>query len=210
MIVPEKKRKIAKILSLIVIVTSIMVIIGWIFDIGILKSISPEWVSMKLSTAVTFVLSGVSLYFIARAREGEFDIAQVVLSITSLIIVLLMGIFFFSALLKINTGVEDLFIKEQAGAVKTVVPGRPSVPTMLNFLFIAAAGVLTMLNPKKLRSKLRIIGLIVGIIGAVPVVGYIINVPLLFYFIEGINSAVAFNTAVLFVLLGKGLVCLSD
>jgi hypothetical protein len=206
----EKKRKIAKVLSLIVIVAGIIVIIGWIFNIGILKSISPEWVSMKLATAVAFVLSGVTLYFIAKAREGEFDIAHVVLSITSLLIVLIMGILFFSALLKINTGAEDLFIKEQAGAVKTVVPGQPSVPTMLNFLFIAAAGVLTMLNPKELRSKLRIIGLIVGIIGTVPVVGYIISVPLLYYFIDGINSAIAFNTAVLFVLLGKGLVCLSD
>jgi hypothetical protein len=47
-------------------------------------------------------------------------------------------------------------------------------------------------------------------IGAVAVVGYIINVPLLYYFIEGINSAIASNKAVLFVLLGKGLVCLSD
>ena len=206
----EKKRKIAKVLSVIVIVSGIMVIIGWIFDIGILKSISPEWVSMKLSTAIAFVLSGVTLYFISRAREGEFDIAQVVLSITSLTIVLLMGIFFFSALLNMNTGTEDLFVREEAGAVKTVVPGRPSVPTILNFLFIGAAGVLTILNPKKLRSKLRIIGLIVGIIGAVPVVGYIIKVPLLYYFIDGINSAIAFNTAVLFVLLGKGLVCLSD
>ena len=207
---PEKKRKIAKVLSLIVIVTGIIVIIGWIFDIDILKSISPEWVSMKLATAVTFVLSGITLYFIARAREGEFDSAQVILSITSLMIVLLMGILFFSALLKINTGAEGLFIKEQAGAIKTVVPGRPSVPTMLNFLFIAGAGVLTMLNPKKLRSKLRIIGLIVETIGAVPLVGYIINMPLLYYFIDGMNSAIAFNTAVLFVLLGKGLVCLSD
>lgn len=210
MMVPEKKRKIAKILSGIVIVTGIMVIIGWIFDIGILTSISPEWVSMKLSTAIAFVLSGVTLYFIAKAREGEFDIAQVVLPITSLMIVLLIGIFFFSAFLKINTGVEDLFIKEHAGAVKTVVPGRPSVPTMLNFLFIAAGGVLTMLNPKNSRLKLRIIGLIVGIIGVVPVVGYIIKVPLLYYFIDGINSAIAFHTAALFVLLGTGLVCLSD
>lgn len=94
------------------------------------------------------------------------------------------------------------------GAVKTVTPGRPSVPTMLNFIFIASAGILTILNPKQLRSKQRIIGLIVGIIGAVAVVGYIMNAPLLYYFMEGMNSAIAGHTAILFVLIGMGLLCL--
>jgi hypothetical protein len=206
--IPEKKRKTAKVLSLIVIIVAIMVIIGWIFDIGVLKSISPAWVTMKLTTAIAFLLSGITLYFIVKAIEGEFDKAQVALSITSLIIILLMGTLFFSALLKIHTGVDDLFIKESAAAVKSVAPGRPSVPTMLNFILMASAGILTILKPGNVRSKLRLIGLTVGIIGAVAVAGYIMNAPLLYYFIEGINSAMAFHTAILFVLLGIGLLCL--
>ena len=205
---PEKKRKIAKALSLIVIIAGIMVIAGWIFDIGVLKSISPAWVTMKLSTAIAFLLSGITLYFIVKAIEGEFDKAQVALSITSLIIVLLMGTLFFSALLKIHTGVDDLFIKESATAVKSVAPGRPSLPTMLNFILIASAGILTLLNPGNLQPKLRLIGLTVGITGAVAVAGYIMNAPLLYYFIEGINSAMACHTAILFALLGMGLLCL--
>jgi len=191
-----------------VIIAGFMVIIGWIFNISLLKSIMPGWVSMKFDTAIAFILSGITLYFIVRAVEGEFDKAQVVLSITSLIIVLLMGTLFFSALLEIRTGVEDLFIKEAAGTIKTVTPGRPSVPTMLNFILIASAGILTTLNPDNLRSKLKIIGVIVGLIGALAIIGYIIDVPILYYYIEGINSAVALNTAVLFVLLGIGLLCL--
>ena len=205
---PDKKRKTAKVLSLIVIIVAIMVIIGWIFDISVLKSISPAWVTMKLTTAIAFLLSGITLYFIIRAIEGEFDKAQVALSITSLIIILLIGTLLFSAFLKIHTGVDGLFIKEPAGAVKTVTPGQPSVPTMLNFILMAVAGIFTILNPNKLQPKLRIIGLAVGTIGAAAVVGYIINAPLLYYFIEGINSAMACHTAILFVLLGMGLLCL--
>jgi len=206
--IPEKKRKTAKVLSLIVSIAAIMVIIGWIFDISALKSISPAWVTMKLTTAIAFLLSGITLYFIVRAIEGEFDKAQVALSITSLIIILLIGTLLFSAFLKIHTGVDGLFIKEPAGAVKTVTPGQPSVPTMLNFILMAVAGIFTILNPNKLQPKLRIIGLAVGTIGAAAVVGYIINAPLLYYFIEGINSAMACHTAILFVLLGMGLLCL--
>src|SRR4030043_106065 len=89
----EKKRKTDKMLAAVVGIAGVVVMLGWIFDIGVLKSISPHWVSMKFDTAIAFVLSGITLYFIVRAVEGEFDKAQVVLSITSLVIILLMGIF---------------------------------------------------------------------------------------------------------------------
>jgi hypothetical protein len=205
---PKEKKKIAKVLSLVVGITGIMVMSGWIFDISILKSISPAWVSMKFDTAIAFVASGITLYFITRAKEGAFDQAQVALSITSLIIILFMGILFFSTLLGIHTGTEDLFIKEINLSASTVIPGRPSLPTMVNFILIALAGILTMLNLKKLRPKLKIIGLAVGIIGALAVIGSIINAPLLYYFIAGVNSAMALHTALLFVLIGIGLLCL--
>ena len=119
-----------------------------------------------------------------------------------------MGTLFFSAVLKIRTGAEDLFIKEAVGAVKTVTTGRPSVPTMFNFILIASAGILTTLNPGNLRSKLKIIGVIVGLIGAMAVIGYIINAPNLYYYIEGVNSAIALHTAALFMVLGIGFICL--
>jgi hypothetical protein len=208
--VPKNKRRIAKAVSLVVSLAGVLVMIGWIFDISILKSIFPAWVSMKFDTAITFLLSGITLYFIIRAVEGEFDKAPVALCITTLIIILLMGILFFSALLGIHTGAESLFIQEAAGAVKTVTPGRPSVPTMLNFVLIALAGILTMLNPEKVPLRLKIIGYVVGTIGVLAIVGYIINAPLLYYFIEGKNSAMACHTAILFVLFGTGLLCLSD
>lgn len=206
--VPENKKRIAKILSLVVTVSGITVMIGWIFDISVLKSILPAWVSMKFDTAIAFVFSGITLYFLVRAQEGEFDKAQVALSITSLIIILLMGILFFSHLLNIRTGTEDLFIKEAAGTSKTVAPGRPSFPTVANFILIALAGIFTMLDPLKTRLKLKVIGIMVGMIGLSAVMGYILNAPLLYFYLPGINSAMACHTAILFVLTGIGLLCL--
>jgi hypothetical protein len=201
-------RKTARILSLVVIIAGVTVIIGWIFDIGILKSISPAWVSMKFDTSIAFVLSGITLYFIARAVEGEFDKAQVVLSIISLVIILLIGTLLFSAVFGVNTGAEELFIKDIAANNKTIVPGRPSLPTMLSFILIASAGILTTLNPHNLKFKLKIIGVIVGLIGTLAVAGYIFNIPLLYYYIEEVNSAIALHTAALFIVLGIGFICL--
>lgn len=199
-----------KLISLIVSLCGVMVMIGWIFDIDFLKGLPASWISMKFDTAVAFLLSGISLYFIVRTQEGEFDKAQVVISITSLIIMLLMGILFFSSIFRIQTGAEHLIFNEVPGGVKTVIPGRPSIPTMFSFILVAIAGVLSILHLKNIRTTLVIIGLFVGIIGASAVLGYIINAPYLYYYFEGVNSAMAFLTATLFALLGAGLICLYE
>lgn len=206
----QARRKIAKAISIVAAVTAIIVIIGWIFDIGILKSVSAAWVSMKFDTAVSFLLSGIILYFISKAFEGDFDRAQVVISIASFVLIMLMGTLFFSALMGVHTGTEDIFVKETVMAPMTAAPGRPSVPTMFNFVLIAIAGIVTMLRSSKLKSIFRIIGFIVGAIGISAIAGYSLNLPALYYFVEGLNSAMAIHTAVLFVLLGIGIICLSD
>ena len=205
---PEgRPNPLVKAISLFVTVAGLAVMAGWIFDIGALKSISPAWISMKFSTAIAFVASGVTLYFLARAREGEFEKAQMALSITSLIISLIMGLLFFSDIFGVKTGIEDLFIKD-TDRVQSVVPGMPSAPTMINFMLVALAAITTLLNSANLVEKLRIIGIIIGTIGALSVAGYIFNAPLLYYYIEGINSAMALHTSLLFILFGVGLACL--
>jgi hypothetical protein len=201
----EKRRKSAKIVSLAVIVATLLVIIGWIGDIAPLKSILNSWVTMKFDTAIAFLLSSAILYFIVRVHEGEVDRSQIALSIASLILILLMGLLFFSALFGIQTGVEELFVKEEAGIVKSVIPGRPSIPTMFNFLLIGLAAILTLLKSIQSRKYLKIIGLAVAGIGTVAVIGYILNFPVLYYYLEGKNSAMACHAAILFVLLGFGL-----
>lgn len=206
--ISEKKRKIAKVLSLIVVTAGLCVIVGWVLDIGFLKSIRPTWVSMKFSTAIAFVLSGITLYFIVRVVEGELDKSQIILPITSLVIMLLMGILFFSAILKVHTGIEDMFVEETPNTIKTIVSGNPSIPTMFDFILIGIAGIIITLCPDKHHLVLNIIGIIISATGILPIVGYSLDFPVLYYYIEGINSAIACHTAALFVLLGTGLLCL--
>jgi hypothetical protein len=201
-------KNLVQLLSLMVAFSGVLVIFGWIFDVTILKSISPAWVSMKFDAAIAFCLSGIMLYSLARVKRGEFDMAQIVISTASFVVILLMGTLLISSLLGIHTGVEDLFIKEIHPAAKTVVAGRPSVPTMINFLLVSLAGILVILGYKKTHPAFKIIGLVVGLIGALALIGYVISFPIFYYYIPGLNSAMACNTAGLFVLLGVGLLCL--
>ena len=204
----NKKTKISEALGTIVALAGLVVMIGWILDIAVLKSILPVWVTMKFSTALCFFLSGITLYIIANSQEKGLGIAQVVLPITTLCILLLMATLLISVFIGLRTGVEDLFVKEAEGAVKTTTPGRPSVGTMINFVLMATAGILTILDIARLKVKFLAIGRIVAFIGSVAIVGYIFNTPVLYYTVEGFSTAMAFHTAILFVLLGVGLISL--
>lgn len=203
-----KNYRVSKGLAIFVVIAGAIVMLGWIFDIGILKSILPGWISMKFSTALSFVLSGIILYLIAMSLESGSGVAQAFLPVAVLIILLMMVSQLAATFLGLRLGIEELFIKEAKGTVRSVVPGRPSVPTMVSFILIAAAGMLTMLNLANLKSKLRFLGWIIMIIGTVAVLGYLVNAPLLYYYIEGKNSAMAFHTAILFALIGISLIFL--
>ena len=203
-----KNYKVSKGLALFVALSGAIVMLGWIFDICILKSILPGWVTMKSTTAVCFILSGITLYLIAISFESKFDVAQVFLPMPVSIILLIMGVHLTSTFLGLRLKMGEVFIKEANGAVFTTVPGRPSVPTMISFILVATAGVITMLNLANSKSKLRFLGWVIMIIGTVAVLGYLVNAPLLYYYIEGKDSAMALHTAILFALTGINLIFL--
>jgi hypothetical protein len=109
-----------------------------------------------------------------------------------------------STFLDVRTGVEDLFVRETEDAVKTTTPGRPSVGTMINFILVAIAGILTLFDMKKLGQKIYVIGSIILVIGSLAVLGYVLSMPFLYYSVEGFSTAMALHTAILFIITGAG------
>lgn len=201
-----KKNDISEFLGIFISLSGAAVMLGWLLDIGVLKSILPFWVTMKFSTAVSFLFSGVILYYIARCHRQDRCVALMILPISSMVIFLLMASLLASTIIGINVGVEEMFVREPAQAVGSVVPGRPSVATMINFMFIAIAGISVPFFCQRFHAVLSFIGVIVGLIGFVAILGYVIGQPLFYFLIEGQSSAMACHTAILFALWGLGLI----
>src|SRR5688572_10403521 len=94
------------------------VLVGWVGDVAVLKSVLPQFASMKANTALSFVLLGVAL-FAAHAREplrrAHRPVALVALALAAL------------TLLQYATGIE-LGIDQVvfADPVATTWPGRMS------------------------------------------------------------------------------------
>lgn len=197
------KIKIVKFLAVFVSLAGLTVAIGWIFDVGILKSILPNLATMKFTTALCFIVSGVVLYAAAEEQKESSFIVQMILPSAILLILLLMVTLFISTVFGFSTGLDSFFIQEKIGAVNTAVPGRPSIVTMINFIVVALAGISILADFKK---SLTIPGSIILLIGSVAVSGYIFNQPILYYSIAGINTAMALLTALLFMLIGIGFI----
>ncbi|MEW6044043.1 MAG: HAMP domain-containing sensor histidine kinase [Thermoproteota archaeon] len=193
--------KISKAISLITIAIGIAVVAGWVFDVAALKSVVPQEVTMKFSTAISFVFSGVILYFVSNHFAGKVGNDQIAIPISGLVIFLFMASLLTTSILGVPNGIEQLFVTEDHAAVKTTLPGVPSIPTITNFLLIVVVGMISLNNSYNLRP-IRYIGYAILAVGAVSLIGHLSGQPLLYYYVENISTAMAIHTGILFVLIG--------
>lgn len=201
------KSQIVTLLAIIVTLGGAIVMMGWIMDIQILKNILPIWVTMKFITAFSFFFSGIILYFVSNTTISiQTDLSQMILGFAIIVILLLMTTLLFSSVLNIRSGVEDFFIVENIEAIQTLTPGRPSIGTMLNFVLVAAIGLITMNDLKKRRKITLVLGLTIIMTSIIAVLGYLLSIPFMYYLIEGTSTAMAFHTAILFLIVGFGFI----
>src|SRR2546423_1237277 len=118
-----------RILAIIIGSVGLVVVIGWIFNIAIFESLTPNSVTMKFSTAISFLMSCVILYLINESKCKNSELARVLLPAPIMIIMFYMSTLLISNLTGINTGIEKLFIIEKGGAQGSVLPGVPSIAT---------------------------------------------------------------------------------
>lgn len=189
-----------QVLSSLLVIAGVVVVVGWIFNIQILKSFYPGLVTMKFSTAVSFIISGLILYFGVNSELRYGSAAKLLLPIPVLQISLLMGIQFIAALLGIETGIETLFVREAQTAILSTGPGVPSLGTMVGFLLIAAVGTLSIIHMDDKETIYKIIGFFLLLLSSVALAGYVLDIQALYYYFEGMSTAMSFHTALLFFL----------
>ena len=192
----------AKILSLAVSLSGAVVMAGWAFDVPALTSVLTGLVTMKFVTAMCFFFTGLILFALASRCDDDSALMQFVLPTSNLLLLIVIIVLFADQYLDIRTGIEHAFVREPAGAVGSVAPGVPSVPTMLGFLLVAIAGEIAMIRPPGTRVSLRWIGAAVALVGFVALVGYATGTRELFFEIPSVSSGMAVHTAALFVVSG--------
>jgi len=185
-----KKSVIEKIILVFSIVTMAVggiVILGWIFDVSIFRSLSPNLVSMKMNTAVAFLFLGAAVLFLEKGRKAA--------SLASSLVVFLIGsLTFLEYLFGWNLGIDELLIKDAPGAVLTAVPGRMAIMTAINFILLG----LTLLGIRRYKKASDILSMAVLYNGFLAFLGYLQGV-VEFYKIGGTQiTAMALHTSIAF------------
>ncbi|MDP2630657.1 MAG: hypothetical protein Q8P56_04570 [Candidatus Uhrbacteria bacterium] len=192
-------------LSIIIGIEACLVILGWGFGVEQLTRITPIGINMKFPTAVTFLATAVGLYYISRTAKENHDVSQIILPGIALFIFAYMSALFASAALGVTTGLDSPFTIE-GRSVFTAGAGMPALPTMINFVLFGFASIVSLFPGTKQRRATVFFGSCIFILGLIGALGYILHIPALYYQFSGPFVPIAFNTAILFVLLGAGLI----
>jgi PAS domain S-box-containing protein len=178
------------------IALGITVLIGWAFDIVVIKSILPAWVSMKANTAVCFILIGAGLL-----PPAAFPAARLCGLLAGLIGALTLSEY----LLGWDAGIDDLLFKEPPGTVGTSHPGRMAPETALCFVFLAAALLMSSFSGRHrwITIGSTFLGLLVSSLAVASLFSYLI--PQLGAFGWFGLTIMAPHAAILFTLLGAAI-----
>jgi len=198
---------ITRILSAVVIIIGLVVMIGWFIDDDALKRLNPNWVTMKFSTATSFLASGLVVLLLNESRNRNLEAAKILIFAPLIIVLFFMATLLVSTIAGTSTGVSSLFVTEDlSSTLQSVKPGTPSVGTMVNFLLIIGVGFTYLLVHPKHKKYSNICGAIVLALALTALVGYAIDSPPLYYQIEGASGAMALHTTIAFALLGIGMI----
>ena len=175
----------------IIALTGALVLFGWGFRIEVLKSVITGSVTMKISTALCFMIVGLShAFLINKGGWREW------VSMTGFMAVAaIMGISLFCSVF----GHANPFDHAEDGFDMSSHPGRPSIGTMVAFMSVVISGVTWEL--KQYRVSVSCGRMVMGL-GFLSFLGYATNTPGLYFYLADKSSAMALHTALLFVLLG--------
>jgi PAS domain S-box-containing protein len=190
----------------VVLGIGLLVMAGWIFNIPLLRSLHPDFVSMKANTALSFMLLGLSLLLMERSPEIALNKTHPLarrISIAAALGVLLVGsLNLLQYLLKADLGIDELLFRDEPGAVDTFAPGRMALNTSIGFVLASAS--LILLHTKRSRGVIlsQLLALFIVLSSLMPILGYKYDVAAFYSY--GDFTQMALHTAVAFLIVGLG------
>lgn len=190
-------KSISRISAIIVISIGGIVLFGWVFNIALFKSISPNLPMMMPNTAICFILSGISLLLLQELTPSpqsspikgeettidsplpsrERDRVRGHIAQFCSIIVLLIGTLTLSEyIFKINLGIDQLGFNDTGNAL---YPGRMSPQTAISFTFLAISLLLLDLKIKGFYPA-HLFSAFISLFSISSIIGYTYGIPALY------------------------------
>ena len=200
-------KKIALICGVLTTVLCILVIVGWQFEIEILKTILPGYISMKINTAIGILCFSLAQIYLVYNPERNTKNKTVLVFL--MLCVMSVGVLTLAEyLLNINLGIDELLYIDLAGVGKKYPPGRLAPVTAVSLLVLGAAVCLGFAGSAKRYRLSQILFFVAGVISFQAIVSYALGIQTAFGFAA--HTRIAIHTAVSFILLSAGFLSLAS
>ena len=176
-----------------VISLGILVLLGWLLDIGLLKSLTPNWVTMKVNTAIGLVVAGSALLASHyRLKFWELTGAWVVLALGLLTTV--------QYIFDLDFGIDEAIFPDDPNPIATYLPGRMAINSAIAFFSLGISLIYQGLRRYRLAQFFAVVTLMISFLGCL---GYVFGITA-FYGL-GQFTEMALHTAVAIILLSLGI-----
>lgn len=183
------------------IFVSCLVLMGWTFDLLVLRSVLPGQPQMVPITALTFIMASVSLWM--QVSEKKSQRAAPGPRICGLGVILISLITLGEYLTGMDLGFDTWLFTERIQVAGASFPGRPSPHTAISFLLIGFALLLITTKRGKACRLAQIVVLMTALIALMALVGYIYQVAFLYSITA--YTGMALPTALIFIVLSAGI-----
>lgn len=198
----------SKYLAYLVISVAIAVLIGWQFNIGLLKRVIPGLVAMNPLTAVCFIMSAVSLLLFSSQNNRTAWAKAIALGITVICMVKITGM-----LLGIEHNIDKILFHDRLQADVVVGNTNSMAPnTALCFMVISLALFYLPHETSGGKRVSEFMSITVLLLSLLSIIGYIYNVsfyyPVLAFIPMALHTALCFlglSIAMLFLYPDKGM-----
>ncbi len=197
---------VSRVASACVVAMSVVVLIGWTFDVEPLKTVLPGRVAMNPGgTAIGFLLCGAALWLSGCDSSKSFaGLNPQKWAVALSILVILLSVFrFLEYGLGLDSGPDRWLFPAKLAAYR--IPNRMAPNTALNFLLCGSALALLDLRwPRRVRTA-EILTLAAALVSLLAIIGYAYSSLSLI----GVESYIpmALNTAATFAVLCLGILC---
>jgi PAS domain S-box-containing protein len=134
LLIQNKVRNAVKILSLISLSISLLVLLGWAFDITVLKTIVPGYISMKVNTALGLGFMALALLLM---KFPKSKIREAVMYSSAAIVFAIGLLTLLQYLTGANFGIDEFFFKDPVSAGAMIPAGRLAPITAVNFILMS-------------------------------------------------------------------------
>ncbi len=188
--------------SILVVIIGVLVLIGWAFNIAILKSPEAGFSTIKSNVGLAFILIGFSLWLL-QTKRVNFNNTRVARAL-ALVVALIGFLTLIEYLIGVNNGIDQILFKEAAGALNTSSPNRMAFSTALNLLIAGLAIILVDIKSRHNIRPAQILAIAGGFLSIVAIVGYAYGTPELYEISK--YTAISLYAALIFTLLFFGII----